>query len=65
MSIKKYVAEALGTFVLTFFGCGSAAIAGATLGNLGIAFAFGLSIVAMAFGNVQFLAHFDSGIASR
>lgn len=55
MSIKKYVAEALGTFVLTFFGCGSAAIAGATLGNLGIAFAFGLSIVAMAFaiGNVS------------
>ncbi len=55
MSIKKYVAEALGTFVLTFFGCGSAAIAGSTLGNLGIAFAFGLSIVAMAFaiGNVS------------
>lgn len=55
MSIKKYVAEALGTFVLTFFGCGSAAIAGSALGNLGIAFAFGLSIVAMAFaiGNVS------------
>ena len=55
MSMKKYGAEALGTFVLTFFGCGSAAVAGATLGNLGIAFAFGLSIVAMAFaiGNVS------------
>lgn len=55
MSLKKYGAEALGTFVLTFFGCGSAAVAGATLGNLGIAFAFGLSIVAMAFaiGNVS------------
>ena len=39
----------MGTFVLTLFGCGSAAIAGATLGTLGIAFAFGLSIVAMAY----------------
>lgn len=54
-AMKKYGAEALGTFVLTLFGCGSAAIAGATLGTLGIAFAFGLSIVAMAFviGNVS------------
>ena len=43
-SLKKYGAEALGTFVLTLFGCGSAAIAGATLGTLGIAFAFGLSM---------------------
>ncbi|MBP5429783.1 MAG: aquaporin [Elusimicrobiaceae bacterium] len=47
--MKKYTAELLGTFVLTLFGCGSAAIAGATLGTLGIAFAFGLSIVAMAY----------------
>lgn len=38
-TMKKYGAEALGTFVLTLFGCGSAAIAGATLGTLGIAFA--------------------------
>lgn len=53
--MKKYTAELLGTFVLTLFGCGSAAIAGATLGTLGIAFAFGLSIVAMAYaiGNVS------------
>ena len=53
--MKKYSAELLGTFVLTLFGCGSAAIAGATLGTLGIAFAFGLSIVAMAYaiGNVS------------
>ena len=49
-SMKKYGAECLGTFVLTFFGCGSAAIAGAFgLGIWGIAAAFGLSIVAMAF----------------
>lgn len=54
-SMKKYAAECFGTFVLTLFGCGSAAVAGATLGTLGIAMAFGLSIVAMAFviGNVS------------
>ncbi|WP_139652886.1 aquaporin [Raoultibacter phocaeensis] len=54
-SIKKYAAEAFGTCVLTLFGCGSAAVAGAVLGTLGIAFAFGLSIIAMAFviGNVS------------
>lgn len=53
--MKKYSAELLGTFVLTLFGCGSAAIAGQTLGTLGIAFAFGLSIVAMAYaiGNIS------------
>ena len=53
--MKKYAAECFGTFVLTLFGCGSAAVAGATLGTLGIAMAFGLSIVAMAFviGNIS------------
>lgn len=47
--MKKYFAEFIGTLVLTLFGCGSAAIAGAALGTLGIALAFGLSIVAMAY----------------
>lgn len=48
-SVKKYFAEAIGTMVLVLFGCGSAAIAGSVLGTLGIALAFGLSIVAMAY----------------
>ncbi|MBN2981017.1 MIP/aquaporin family protein [Cohnella algarum] len=48
-SVKKYAAEFIGTFVLVLFGCGSAATAGDNLGNLGIALAFGLSIVAMAY----------------
>lgn len=48
-SSKKYAAEFIGTFVLVLFGCGSAATAGGDLGFLGIAFAFGLSIVAMAY----------------
>ena len=47
--MKKYVCEFIGTAVLVLFGCGSAAIAGETLGTLGIALAFGLSIVAMAY----------------
>lgn len=47
--MKKYICELIGTMVLVLFGCGSAAIAGSVLGNLGIAFAFGLSIVAMAY----------------
>lgn len=47
--MKKYICELIGTMVLVLFGCGSAAIAGSVLGNLGIALAFGLSIVAMAY----------------
>ena len=54
-SIKKYIAEAIGTMVLVLFGCGSAAVAGSALGTFGIAMAFGLSIVAMAYviGNIS------------
>ncbi|MDR2944759.1 MAG: MIP family channel protein [Methanosarcinales archaeon] len=54
-SVKKYLAEAVGTMVLVLFGCGSAAIAGSSLGTFGIAMAFGLSIVAMAYviGNIS------------
>ena len=47
--MKRYIAELLGTMVLVLFGCGSAAIAGQFLGTLGIAMAFGLSIIAMAY----------------
>ncbi len=46
---KKYVAELLGTFVLVFVGCGSAVLAGNEIGNVGIAFAFGLSVLAMVY----------------
>lgn len=47
--MKRYISELIGTMVLVLFGCGSAAVAGTVLGNLGIALAFGLSIVAMAY----------------
>ena len=53
--MQKPLAEFIGTFTLVFFGCGAAVIGqmatGPTLINLlGIAFAFGLAIVAMAYG---------------
>lgn len=53
--MKKSVAEFIGTFTLVFFGCGAAVIAGMGTGPtaidiLGISFAFGLAIVAMAYG---------------
>ena len=53
--MRKYLCEFIGTAVLVLFGCGSAVIAGGTLGTLGIALAFGLSIVAMAYviGNIS------------
>ena len=50
---SKFVAEMFGTMVLVLMGCGSAVIAGADgttgVGLLGISFAFGLSVVAMAY----------------
>ena len=56
-SLKKYLAEAIGTAVLVFMGCGSAVFLGcdAAGGHLAVALAFGLSIVAMAYviGNVS------------
>jgi aquaporin Z len=53
--MKKAIAEFIGTFTLVLFGCGSAVIAGpavgaTTVGVLGIALAFGLAIIAMAYG---------------
>jgi aquaporin Z len=57
--MKKYIAEFIGTLTLVFFGCGSAVLAnkvvvgGNTLGGvglLGISFAFGFALIAMAYG---------------
>ena len=53
MDVKKYAAEAIGTFWLTFAGCGSAVIAAAFpqvgIGLVGVSLAFGLSVVTMAY----------------
>lgn len=56
---KKYLAEIIGTFVLVFFGCGTACVVGCDAANgcgyILTALAFGLVIVAMAYsiGNVS------------
>ncbi len=51
--MKKYLAELVGTFVLTFLGCGAAVALGCGAENtaaiVGTAIAFGLSVVAMAY----------------
>jgi aquaporin Z len=47
---KSFLAEVIGTAILVLFGCGAAVLMGAEIGMLGIAFAFGLAIVAAAYG---------------
>ena len=46
--MKKFVAELIGTFMLVFIGTGAVVFGNGVegLGHLGIAFAFGLAIVA-------------------
>ena len=60
--MKKYVAELIGTMILVLMGCGSAVFAGSIagtvgegVGTIGVAMAFGLSVIAMAYtiGNVS------------
>jgi aquaporin Z len=45
----KYAAELFGTLVLVFAGLGTAVLAGGKVGALGISFAFGLTLLAMAY----------------
>ncbi len=51
--MKKYLAETIGTFWLVLGGCGSAVLAAGFpdvgIGLLGVAFAFGLTVLTMAF----------------
>ena len=49
--MKKYIAECVGTFVVTFLGCGTAMFLGCNTpaGVVGTAIAFGLAVVAMAY----------------
>src|SRR6201999_1804035 len=53
METKKYAAEAIGTFWLTFAGCGAAVIAAGFpqvgIGLVGVSLAFGLTVVTMAY----------------
>jgi aquaporin Z len=45
----KYAAELFGTFVLVMGGVGAAVLGGSQIGNVGVALAFGLSLLAMVY----------------
>jgi aquaporin Z len=54
--MRKYIAESIGTMILVILGCGSAVFAGsiagavgAGVGTIGVALAFGLTVLAMAY----------------
>src|SRR6187549_2637052 len=67
-NLKKWSAEFLGTFWLTFGGCGSAVLAaafpGVGIGLLGVSLAFGLTVVsgAYAFGPISG-GHFNPAVS--
>lgn len=48
--MNKLAAEFIGTAVLVLVGCGAAVLGGDHIGQVGISLAFGLAIVAMAYG---------------
>src|SRR5271165_1628173 len=52
-NFRPYLAEAIGTFWLTFGGCGSAVLAAkfpeVGIGHLGVALAFGFTLLTMAY----------------
>ena len=64
--MRKYVAEAFGTFVLVFFGVGSAVLAGSgdAVSITGISLAVGISVVAMAYSIGQISgAHLNPAVS--
>lgn len=62
-SSRALIAELAGTFWLVLGGCGTAVIAGQVMGTLGIAFAFGLTVLTgvYAFGHISG-GHFNPAI---
>lgn len=62
--MHKYVAEIIGTFALVFFGCGAIIFMADAIGLLGISFAFGLTVVAMAYSIGQISgAHLNPAVS--
>jgi aquaporin Z len=49
VTMKKFLAELVGTGMLVFIGCGSAVVAGSRVGFLGIALAFGLVLLTLVY----------------
>lgn len=54
-NFKKYLAEMFGTMFLVLLACGSAVLAGPSIGGLGIGLCFGLVLVCLcyAIGNIS------------
>lgn len=61
----RLVAEAIGTFWLVLAGCGTAVLAGDLVGNVGVALAFGLAVMTMAYavGHVSG-GHFNPAVTA-
>jgi len=47
--MRRYIAEALGTFAIVFTGCGALLVGGERLGDAGVALAFGMAFTVMLF----------------
>jgi hypothetical protein len=62
--MKQYVAEAIGTSALVFFGCATVIFMRGKVGLLGVAFAFGLAVTAMAHSIYQISrAHLNPAVS--
>lgn len=55
MNLKKYLAEGVGTMFLVLLACGSAVLAGPSIGGLGIGICFGLVLICLCYclGNIS------------
>lgn len=55
MNAKKYLAEAIGTMFLVLLACGSAVLAGPSIGGYGIGVCFGLVLICLCYciGNIS------------
>jgi len=50
---QKYIAEVLGTFILVFFGCGTAMVTGANVVATSLAFGISIIVAAYTFGKIS------------